>query len=148
MKKTLLALAVLAPLTASAAPYRLDHSFSCSLSVREFFAPLVQQRLIQTPAERVTPPAVSVFHPAADNALTFGNMPVTSVWGYTNDPLLFQQADPNAERQPKMDGYGVYLHAPIAEVEAVMQSLGNTTAIVRRVDTDVTAIGCVMPLAQ
>ncbi|MFM0741788.1 hypothetical protein PQQ51_31545 [Paraburkholderia xenovorans] len=141
--KTLLIAASLAlPLSAHA--YQLDRTIDCSLSVHDFFAPLVQSHAIQTPAFRTMARGVNAFHKSSNDALTFFNMTVGDVVGYSDEPLFFITSD--APDRP--EGYGFLVNAPIAEVQAVMSSIGNTAAQVRRLQPDVTYIFCEVPRPQ
>ncbi|KAB0637256.1 hypothetical protein WT29_23300 [Burkholderia stagnalis] len=139
LKSLAVALAVALPLSAHA--YKLDRMTNCDLSVQDFFAPLVQARAIRTPADHIAPSGENVFRKTRDDSLTFFNMTVGWLWGYSNDPLLFQHT---AGTNPT-DNYGFYVQAPLADVQAVMQSIGNSKAILRRVDANATAVVCQAP---
>jgi hypothetical protein len=143
--KTLLFAAALAvPLAAHA--YQLDRTMSCDMTVRGFFAPLVQQSAIQMPAEKVSPTGANFFKKSADDSLTFFNMTVGYVVGYTDEPLLFKPpADGHA---PDFQGYGFVVQAPIAEVQATLASVGYTKPKVRRLEPNVTYLYCEFPAAQ
>ncbi|RQQ20784.1 hypothetical protein DF113_05340 [Burkholderia stagnalis] len=133
------ALAVALPLSAHA--YKLDQMVGCDLSVQDFFAPLVQSHAIHTPADHIAPNGVNVFRKTRDDSLTFYGMTVGWIWGYSGDPLMFQHT---AGTNPK-DGYGFFVQAPLADVQAVMASIGNTKAVLRRADANATAIFCEAP---
>lgn len=139
-----LALALAAPMAAHA--YKLDRTMSCDMPVRDFFAPLVQEGAIQMPAAMVSPRGANYFHKSAQDAVTFFNMTVGWVVGYSNDPLLFKQ--PADGSIPDFQGYGFYVNAPIAEVQATLASVGYNKAQVRRIEPDVTYIYCEFPPAQ
>jgi hypothetical protein len=139
IKTLLVAAAIALPLTAHA--YRLDNMMNCDLSVRDFFAPLVQAGAIQTPG-RVVPNGNNMFSKTSNDALTFYKMNVGYVVGFTDDPLLFQHA---AGTEIPPDNYGFFVQAPLAEVQAVMQSIGNTNAVLRRADANATLVVCKAP---
>lgn len=132
-------LAISLPLSAHA--YKLDQMMNCDLSVQDFFAPLVQARAIRTPADHIAPNGVNVFGKTRNDALTFYGMTVGWIWGYSGDPLMFQHT---AGTSPK-DGYGFFVQASLADVQAVMASIGNTKAVLRRADANATAIFCEAP---
>ncbi|OJB11567.1 hypothetical protein BGV48_12920 [Burkholderia ubonensis] len=111
---------------------------NCDLSVQDFFAPLVQARAIRTPADHIAPTGDNVFAKTSNDALTFHGMTVGWLWGYSDDPLMFQHT---AGTNPT-DGYGFYVQGSLSEVQAVMASIGNTKAIVRRVDANATLVMC------
>ncbi len=139
IKALAVALAFAVPLSAHA--YKLDKMMSCDLSVQDFFAPLVQAHAIRSPADHVAPSGANVFRKTRDDSLTFYNMQVGWIWGYSDDPLLFQHT---AGTTPP-DGYGFFVQAPLADVQAVMQSIGNTKAQLRRMDANATAVFCELP---
>jgi hypothetical protein len=141
MRKRTLALALAMALPLSAHAYKLDRMVACDLSVRDFFAPLVQAQAISTPAVRVASDGVNIFKKTTNDALTFYGMTVGLVYGYTDDPLLFQR--PASTNPP--DGYGFFVQAPIADVQATLSSIGVTQAHVRRIEANVTAIYCEFP---
>ncbi|CAG4928212.1 hypothetical protein [Paraburkholderia saeva] len=143
-KTLLLALCAALPLTAHA--YKLDRTMDCSMTVRDFFTPLVQAHAIQTPASMIGPKGANYFKKTSDNALTFFNMTVGWVVGYTNEPLLF--TPPSDGTIPNFQGYGFYLQAPIAEVQATLASVGATAAQVRRIEPNVTYVYCEFPAAE
>jgi hypothetical protein len=140
IKTLLIAAAFALPLSAHA--YRLDNMLNCDLSVRDFFAPLVQSKAIRTPAARIAPNGQNMFSKSSNDALTFFNMTVGWVVGYTDDPLLFQHT---ADTPLPQDNYGIFVQAPLADVQAVMQSIGNTSAVLRRADANATLIVCKAP---
>jgi hypothetical protein len=140
MKKTALLIA-LAAASLNAHAYKLDRMLNCDQSVADFFAPLVQAHAIRTPADHIAADGNNVFRKTRDDSLTFYGMPVGWVWGYTNDPLLFQHT---AGTNPP-DNYGLFVQAPIADVQATLQSIGAVHAQVRRMDANATAIICQLP---
>lgn len=146
MKIKALLIAVAAVIPFSAHAYRLDRTMSCDMTVRGFFAPLVQQNAIQTPAEKVSPTGANYFHKSSNDALTFFNMTVGYVVGYADDPLLFKL--PADGHMPDFQGYGFYVQAPISEVQATLTSVGYTKPQVRRIEPNVTYIYCEFPPAQ
>jgi hypothetical protein len=144
LKTLIFAAAVALPFSAHA--YQLDRTMSCDMTVRGFFAPLVQQNAIQIPAERVAPTGANYFKKSANDSLSFFNMTVGYVVGYTDDPLLFKP--PADGHVPDFQGYGFLVQSPIAEVQATLASVGYTKPQVRRIQPDVTYIYCEYPAAQ
>jgi hypothetical protein len=140
IKTLLIAAALTLPLSAHA--YRLDNMLNCDLSVRDFFAPLVQSRAIRTPAERIATNGNNMFLRTPSDALTFYRMNVSWVIGYSDDPLLFQHT---ADTEVPPDNYGIFVQASLSDVQAVMQSIGNTSAVLRRADTNTTLVVCKAP---
>jgi len=134
LKHVALALAVSAPVAAVAAPHEIDAT--CGQSVRAFFAPLIQQNLINRKPARVSGPSVNHFLPHFLKPLTAFNLPVVEVFGYTNDPLLFVSS------QPGEDVYGVVVRDGIGNVQAQLDSIGARGARVMRVDQKTTLIMC------
>ncbi|WP_284894807.1 hypothetical protein [Burkholderia sp. lyk4-R2A-23] len=133
------ALALAAPLSAHA--YKLDNMMACDLSVQDFFAPLVQAHAIRTPAHHIAPTGINVFGKTRDDSLTFYNMTVGWVIGFAEDPLMFQHT---AGTNPP-DSYGFFVQAPLSDVQAVMASIGNIKAILRRADANATLVVCQAP---
>lgn len=123
-----------APVAANAAQ-ALD--MSCGSSVAEFFAPLVQQRLISTRPYKVTPGSVNIFRPRLFAGLKVYGLPVVDVFGYSNDPLLFIQRPGSG-----LEIYGVIVRESIANVQAQLNSVGATEAKTYRIDAKRTAIAC------
>jgi hypothetical protein len=110
---------------------------SCGASVSEFFAPLVQSRLINTKPARVAQGSVNHFKPKLFAGLNAYGLPVVEVFGYGADPLLFIQRGDEAR-----EVYGVVVRESIANVQAQLNSVGATQAKTFRVDARTTAIAC------
>lgn len=134
LEKLVLALLVCVPLSANAAQ-SLD--MSCGSSVSDFFAPLVQKRLISTKAYEVTASSVNIFRPKMFAGLQVYGLPVLDVFGYSADPLLFVQRDGQHQ-----EVYGVVVHESIANVQAQLNAVGASQARTYRIDAKRTAIAC------
>lgn len=132
------ALALSLPLLAHAAT---DIDMRCGLSVRDFFAPLVQQRLIMKEAYSVAESSVNHFRPNFFAGLSAHGMKVTSVFGYTNDPLFFKKRG-NPDQPMSQDIYGVVVKEGLADTQAQLAAVGATGARAMRIDTKSTAILC------
>lgn len=110
---------------------------SCGQSVKAFFAPLIQQRLINPKPFSVGSASLNLFQPRLFKSMTAYGMPVVMVFGYTNDPLLFIQ-----KGEPKGDVYGVTVREGIANVQAQLNSMSANDARTFRVDERQTMILC------
>jgi hypothetical protein len=133
--KLLAALAFSAPLAAVAAE-PLD--MSCGLTVTAFFAPLIQKALIDPRAVKVAPASsINYFKPRFLKKMTVYGMPVTSVFGYTDDPLFFRKVS-----ESKQDVYGVVVREGIGNVTAQLASVSATQARPFRIDSSSTLILC------
>jgi hypothetical protein len=64
-------------------------------------------------------------------------MPVTYVFGYDDDPLLFIN---NGDKARPI--YGVIVREGIANVQAQLKAVGADRAMTFRVDSNSTMIGC------
>lgn len=134
-KKCTLVLAFLLPLAASAAD---EIDMSCGMSVKSFFEPLIQNRLINPkPAQVEQAGSLNHFRPKLLKRLTAYGMPVKSVFGYANEPLLFLN-----NGNGNQDVYGVIVSEGIANTQAQLNSVGNTDARTVRVDSTTTVIMC------
>ena len=133
MTKTALALACAMPLIACAS----DLPMSCDMSVKSFFAPLVQGNLIATKPISVSENSLNEFRPKLLSHLTAYGMQVTSILGYADDPLLFVRKGDHPSY-----GYGVAVRESIANVQAQLSSMGATQAKTARVSTGITLIFC------
>src|SRR5476649_456201 len=133
LKKYVAALALLFPL-ASHAAYKVD--MSCSASVRDFFAPLVQQGIIISKPNQVNPDtSVNLFSLASEQQMTVYGIPVVAVFGFADDPLLFI-------RKSNTTGhiYGVIVKQRVADVRAQLDTFGATKAKAALVKDGLTAI--------
>lgn len=135
MKKFAVALAFGLPLAALASESVV---MACDSSVKSFFGPLVQRRLIDTKPFLVDEHSLNYFRPKLFARLSVYGMPVTGVLGYSNDPLLFMQKG----NSPGGDGYGVIVKETIANVQAQLASVGATQARTIRFDARSTIIFC------
>ncbi|WP_164462594.1 MULTISPECIES: hypothetical protein [Burkholderia cepacia complex] len=135
MKKTVLALLLAA--TAPCHAVELGKALYCNLSVRNFFAPLVQRHLISARPVTVYD-SINSFRPTPFSHLTAFRMNVTAVYGYTNDPLLFERGPGT----PPPDEYGVVVREDIANVQAVLNSAGATSARTLFLGRGLTEISC------
>ena len=134
MKKTSLAAFTLClPLAASA----VDLDMSCNSTVRDFFAPLVQDHLISPKPISVSDRSLNGFRPAFFKKLTVYGMRVQAVYGYADEPLLFIKRG-----EPAGDVYGVAVEEGIANVQAQLSSMNATAARTYRVDGKTTLILC------
>lgn len=136
MKKPLIAaLALTASMAAVAKPIEIDAR--CGQRVADFFAPLIQQDLIKRKPYSVSPGNVNLFDVRLFKPLTAFGLPVTTVMGYTDDPLLF-----TARTASEQDVYGVMVREGIGNVQAHLNSIGVTDARVIRADAKTTVILC------
>ncbi|MCL6483489.1 MAG: hypothetical protein I4O49_04800 [Janthinobacterium lividum] len=134
-KNFAVALSFLLP-TFAAASNEID--MSCGQSVKAFFAPLVQGRLINTkPISVNQDTSINVFDVRVLKPLTAHGMPVRMVYGFTDEPLLFTNTG-----NSKQDVYGVIVKEGIANVQAQLNSLGETRAFTRRFDGQSTMTSC------
>ena len=120
--------------TFAAVPVTVD----CTSTVRDFFAPLVQQDLIARKPFLVDQQSLNHFKPKFLKPLTVYGMPVTDVLGFGNDPLLFT----NKNGYPGPEAYGVVVKESIANVQAQLRSVGVMEARTFRVDSQSTLILC------
>ncbi|WP_426079293.1 hypothetical protein [Janthinobacterium sp. PSPC3-1] len=135
LKKCALALTFLLPLSASAVD---EIDVSCGMSVRSFFEPLIQNRLINPkPAQVEQTGSINHFRPKLLKRLTAYGMTVKSVFGYANEPLLFMN-----NGNGNQEVYGVIVSEGIANVQAQLNSVGNTDARTFRTDSNTTIIMC------
>ena len=135
MKKIVLTCLLAAALPCHA--FELDGALYCNSSVREFFGPLVQNRLIASHPFAVND-SVNVFKPGLLAHLTAFHMKVAAVFGYTDDPLLFVRGPGTAPP----DQYGVVVRESIANVQAALASVGATSAQIRLIGPSLTEIAC------
>ncbi|MES2163368.1 MAG: hypothetical protein V4476_19615 [Pseudomonadota bacterium] len=135
LKRYMAALALGLPFVAQAAE---SLPMSCDLSVKAFFAPLVQRDLIARKPYMVDDHSLNHFKPRLLKPLAVYGMPVSDVMGYADDPLLFiRKGD-----RPDGDVYGVIVKESIANVQAQLASVGATQARTYRIDARSTAIAC------
>jgi hypothetical protein len=134
LKKITALLALGAPLAAGAAE---PLTMACDISTRSFFEPLVQNGLIKTKPFKVAAHSINYFQPRMFKHLTVYGMPVTFVFGYADDPLLFIN---NGEKARPI--YGVIVREGIANVQAQLKAVGADRAMTFRVDSNSTMIGC------
>lgn len=134
LKRLVCSIALLAPAAAHASQ-ALD--LSCDGTVRSFFEPLVQARLINTTPFNVEKNSINHFEPKPTKELTAYGMPVVSIFGYTDDRLLFIK---KSERQ--QDVYGAIVREGIANVQAQLSSVGAKRAVTYRLDATTTMIAC------
>lgn len=113
-------------------------SMNCDQSVKEFFAPLVQNQAIETPAYKIDDGYLNMFKLRPFVRLDAYGMPVSSVFGYTDEPLLFKRM----EGSHSADVYGVTVKESIANVQAQLTAVGATSAKTLRIDRNTTAIAC------
>lgn len=131
------ALAMCAPLAATAAPVALD--MSCTSTVKAFFAPLIQDNVINPKPFRITAQSsLNHFQPRLLKSMHVYGMPVVEVFGYTNEPLLFV----NNGTPMQQDVYGAVVRESIANVQAQLNSMGATSARTVRLDREQTIIIC------
>ena len=136
LKHIAAALVLSGPVVAFGATHEINAA--CGQSVRDFFAPLIQQNLINPKPARVSSASVNVFNPRFLKPLTAFGLPVIEVVGNTDDPLLFvSNGTPHAQ-----DVYGVVVRDGIGNVQAHLNSIGVTAARVMRVDEKQTLILC------
>lgn len=135
MKKILLTCLLAAAMPCHA--FDLDGALYCNSSVRDFFGPLVQNRLIASHPFAVND-SINSFRPAPFAHLMAFRMKVVTVYGYTDDPLLFERGPGTAPS----DQYGVVVHESIANVQAALASVGATSAQTRFVGPSLTQIAC------
>lgn len=138
LKKYWVAFALYLPIAAHAAT---DLNMSCGLSVRDFFAPLVQNRLIIKKPYDVEETSINYFKPNFFAGLTAHGMKVTGIFGYTDDPLFFEKRG-SPDRPGSQDVYGVIVKEGLADTQAQLVSVGATDARAIRIDTKSTAISC------
>lgn len=110
---------------------------SCGMSVRAFFAPFIQRNLINPKPVAVAESSVNSFKPKFLKQITALGMPVVSVLGYTDDPLLFVKVG-----NPQQDVYGVVVKEGIGNVQAQLKSYDVTDARTFRIDAKSTLILC------
>lgn len=135
MKKYAAALALGLPFAAHA---DIALPMTCEMTVKAFFAPLVQSNLIDTKPFKVeVPQSVNHFRPKWASRLVVYGMPVSDVFGYTDEPLLFVRRGEQVE-----DIYGVIVKEGIANVQAQLSSVGATKARTYRIDGNSTVIFC------
>jgi hypothetical protein len=135
LPKLYLAMLVLSiPMLARAA---VPIEMSCDMSVKEFFAPLVQQRLISSKPFKIEGPSVNYFRPAMFKQLVVFGLPVTTVVGFTDDPLLFIS---NGKQQ--RDVFGVIVGESIANVQAQLNAVSATGTATYRIGSNSTIIVC------
>lgn len=135
LKKYAAALAFGLPLAALASE---PVDMSCNMSVKSFFAPLVQRHLIDTKPYLVDEHSRNYFRPKMFAHLAAYGMQVTGVVGSADEPLLFIKKG-NA---PGGDLYGVIVRESIANVQAQLNSAGVTAAKAFRFDGRQTIITC------
>jgi hypothetical protein len=111
---------------------------TCDSTVKSFFAPLVQANLIEHKPFIVDEHSLNHFRPKLLSHLAAYGMPVSEVFGYTDDQLLF------IKKPGLVDGdvYGVVVKETIANVQAQLSSAGAIGARTYRVDAHSTAIVC------
>lgn len=113
-------------------------NMNCGMSVKAFFTPLIQGRLINPKPFHVTPgSSLNQFRPKAFVGLTAFDLPVTTVVGFTDEPLLFTKV-----AEVTQDVYGVVVREGIGNVQAHLSSLGVPNARIFRVDAKATLILC------
>lgn len=135
IRKFIAALAISAPFFAHAAPHAVD--MSCGMTVKAFFAPLVQSRVLNPKQVQVNDRSVNYFQPRLFKEIAVYGMPVVYVFGYTDEPLLFVNNGNSA-----WDTYGVVVRESIANVQAQLNSMQAGAAQTYRVDARTTAITC------
>jgi hypothetical protein len=118
----------------AAVPIAVD----CTSTVRDFFAPLVQQDLIARKPHMVDQLSVNHFRPKFLHPLSAYGMQVSEVLGFANDPLMFT----NKNSAPGQEVYGVIVREGIGNVQAQLQSVGVSQARTFRVDAQSTLILC------
>lgn len=136
LKHIAVALALSGPVAAIGATHEINAA--CGQTVRDFFAPLIQQNLINPKPARVTSASINVFNPRFLKPLTAFGLPVLEVLGNTDDPLLFvSNGTPHGQ-----DVYGVVVRDGIGNVQAHLNSIGVTEARVMRIEDKKTLILC------
>ena len=135
IKISIAALVISAPSAVHAAPHPVD--MSCGMTVKAFFAPLVQNRILNPKQVQITDRSVNYFQPRLFKEIAVYGIPVVYVFGYTDEPLLFVN---NGNSQ--WDTYGVVVRESIANVQAQLNSMQATAAQTYRVDARTTAITC------
>lgn len=133
LKKYGIALALALPLVAHAG-HEID---VCGQSVTAFFAPLVEKRLIIKKPYKVSDSSINHFRPNFFANMSAYGMPVTSVFGYTDNPLFFEKRG-----QSSQDVYGVIVKEGLADTLAQLASVGAVDARAFRVDSQSTLILC------
>lgn len=134
-KNCAIALSFLLP-TFALASNEID--MSCGQTVKAFFEPLVQRRLIGTkPMSVEQSTSINHFSPIVFANITAYGMPVRSVFGYTNEPLFFTNTGGNTR-----EVYGVIVKEGIANVQAQLRSAGVENAQTFRADGRSTIILC------
>lgn len=134
IRKYVTALAISMPFAAHAT---IPVQMSCDMTVKEFFAPLIQQNLIDSKPFKVEGPSVNYFKPHIFRQLTVYGMPVANVVGATNEPLLFLSNGSQGK-----DLFGVVVREGIANVQAQLNSVAAKDMSTYRVDTHTTIILC------
>ena len=135
LKKCVAALALLFPLVSHAA-YNVE--MNCSASVRDFFGPLVQQSIILSKPTQIIPDnSVNFFSLAPGQQMTVYGIPVVSVFGFADDPLLFIRKTNNMGYV-----YGVLVREKVADVRAQLDTFGATKARAALTKNGLTAIAC------
>lgn len=111
---------------------------SCNATVKEFFAPLIQNRIINPKPFNVEPgSSTNHFKISAFKSVTAYGIPVIEVFGYTDEPLLFVKSG-----NPQFDLYGVRVREGVANVQAQLNSFGATKARAYRIDGASSIIIC------
>lgn len=134
IKKTIFAAAFAASIPVHAAT---TVELRCDQSVKEFFAPLIQARVINPKPASVETHSVNVFNVRLLSKVMAHGLPVLQVVGYTDDPLLFTRNDPDT-----VDLYGVVVRESVANVQTHLNSIGATKAGVLRLDAQRTVVIC------
>jgi len=136
LKHIAVALAMSGPVAAFGATHEINAA--CGQTVRDFFAPLIQQNLINRKPARVSSASLNVFTPHFLKPLTAFGLPVIEVVGVSDDPLLFvSNGTPS-----KQDVYGVVVRDGIGNVQADLNSIGMTATRIMRVEEKRTLILC------
>lgn len=112
-------------------------NLNCDLSVKSFFTPLIQGNVIERVAYRVHADSTNFFRPAPSQRITAYGLPVVEVFGYTDEPLLFQKG-----QSQRTDIFGVVVRESVANVQAQLKSFRAEKATAFRIDSQFTAIAC------
>jgi hypothetical protein len=122
---------------APATAYATNEIAVCGQSVTEFFAPLVEKRLIVRKPYRVSALSVNHFKPNLLANMTAYGLPVVGVFGYTDNPLFFEKRGISTQ-----DVYGVVVKEGLANTLAQLDSVGAIDARAFRFDSRRTVILC------
>lgn len=113
---------------------------SCGMTVKAFFSPLIQGGFIDPKPLTVAANSVNHFRPRFFKRIEAYGMPVTSLFGFTDDPLLFVRNGNRSDTEP--DIYGVMVRESFGKVQAQLKAVGATNAKALPLDSHNTMIAC------